>query len=419
MSQSTNALNVNRNAMMARGLIILLCAGVINSISVFVVPLAAYYGWEKTAIANIGTTMLTFWPIGAILGGKLLQKFGGRAVTLVGAIVFGAGLFLTGLVPASMPGLLYFTFSCLIGIGNGVTYCGAMYCVMSWFPDKRGFAAGMCMGFNGGSSAFLAPLLAYITQAFNIKVTLFSAGIGCAAICIICGLGMKTAPEGYVPEGYVPPKAGELLTSQLESWPISRAWKTVAFWLQTSAMAFFPAFYIIMFSRFSMFMTDKGIDLTYATLGVSLYNVGSVLGRLLLGKLIDNFGYKKIYVCCWALCMICGICLLTGNSVPVILLAYFCLGAGFGATNSVYPVMSNTSFGPIYSGNIYGVALLGYMIMTQIIPRVTAATIASTGGYNFAFTMAFVLCTVGVVSGISIPKTNRKPLKEFADSSES
>ena len=329
-----DAQHVNRTGIMIRGLIILLCAGIINATSVFITPLAAYYGWEASAIANIGTTMLTFWPIGSIVGGKLLQKFGGKAVTLIGAIVFGAGLILTGLVPNSAPGLLYFTYSFLIGMGNGITYCGTMYCVMGWYPDKKGLAAGLCMAFNGGSSAFLAPLCSYITQAFNVKVTLFACGIVCAVVCILCGLGMKSAPLGYVPEGYVAPADGEALSSQYVSYPISKAWKTKQFWLQLAAMAFFPAFYLIMFSRFSLFMTDKGIDLAYATLGVSLYNVGNVAGRFLLGKLVDNLGYKKIYGCCWLLCMICGLCLLTGESVAVILVAYVCLGAGFGATNT-------------------------------------------------------------------------------------
>lgn len=104
MSQMIDAHNVNRTGILIRGLIILLCAGIINATSVFVTPLADYYGWEASAIANVGTTMLTFWPIGSLLGGKLLQKFGGRAVTLIGAIVFGAGLILTGLVPNSTLG---------------------------------------------------------------------------------------------------------------------------------------------------------------------------------------------------------------------------------------------------------------------------------------------------------------------------
>ena len=168
-----DAQHVNRTGIMIRGLIILLCAGIINATSVFITPLAAYYGWEASAIANIGTTMLTFWPIGSIVGGKLLQKFGGKAVTLIGAIVFGAGLILTGLVPNSAPGLLYFTYSFLIGMGNGITYCGAMYCVMGWYPDKKGLAAGLCMAFNGGSS--YEPLIASLAIDCGVKVNILGA----------------------------------------------------------------------------------------------------------------------------------------------------------------------------------------------------------------------------------------------------
>lgn len=404
--------HVNRTGVLVRGLIVMLCAGIINATAVFIPPIAALYGWEASATANVGTTMLTFWPFGSIIGGKLLQKFGGRIVTLVGAIVFGAGLILTALVPASAPGMLYFTYSFLIGIGNGITYCGAMYCVTGWYPDKKGLATGLCMAFNGGSSAFLAPLCANITAVAGIKTTLLSCGIVCAVVCIACSIGMKTAPLGYVPDGYVPPASGAVLTSQYESWPISRVWKTKQFWLQLGAMAFFPSFYLIMFSRFSMFMTDKGIDLTYATLGVSLYNIGNVVGRLGLGKLVDNIGFKKVYVICWALCMASGACLLGGSSVTMILIAYICLGAGFGATNSVYPVMSTTSFGPVYAGNIYGFALLGYVVMTQVMPRIAGASINSTGSYTVAFIMAFVICSIGCVCGQLIPKLERPLLKE-------
>ena len=397
--------------MLIRGVLIMLCAGIVNATSVFVTPLAEVVQMDATAVANVGTTMLTIWPIGSIIGGKLLQKFGGRTVIMVGTIFFCASLILTGIVPAGAGGMLYFTFSVLMGLGDGIVYCGAMYCVQGWFPDKKGLAAGLCMGFNGGASAFLAPLCSQITQMFNIRVTLISCGVVFAVICFVCGAGLKAAPVGYVPDGYVAPKSGEVLSSQYESWPISKAWKTKQFWLQLLAMGLFPSFYIIMFSRFTMFMEDAGFDLAYATLGVTLYNVGNVVGRLGLGKLIDNVGYKKIYIVCWILNMVCGVCLLTASNVAMILIAYICLGAGFGSTNSVYPVMSNTSFGPVYAGNIYGFALLGYMVMTQIIPIVTNATIASTGGYTVAFIMAFVLCSLGMICGVAIPKLVRPLLK--------
>lgn len=58
MSQMIDAHNVNRTGILIRGLIILLCAGIINATSVFVTPLADYYGWEASAIANVGTTKI-------------------------------------------------------------------------------------------------------------------------------------------------------------------------------------------------------------------------------------------------------------------------------------------------------------------------------------------------------------------------
>ena len=405
---SQTAQQTNRYRVLVCALLVMLFAGLINATAVLISPIATYYGWDASATANVGSTMLTFWPIGAIIGGKVLQTLGGKKVVILGTIIFAIGLIGSALVPASAPGMLYFTYSFCIGIGNGILYCGAQFCALSWFPDKKGLVTGLCMGINGGSSAFIAPLMAYITAASNIKVTLIVCGVVSAVVCLVASIGMKGAPAGYVPEGYAPKDSGAALDSQYEDITIGKAVKMRHFWHYVGAMAFFPSFYLIMFSRLSLFMTDAGIDVAYATLGVSLYNVGNVVGRLGLGLLNNKIHYKKVYIICWVLCMISGVLLITGQSVAMFLLAYICLGAGFGATNTVYPIMSNTSFGIKNAGTLYGFALLGYMVFTQIIPRVASATIESTGSYTTAFIMAFVICTIGLICGETLPKPNRK-----------
>lgn len=96
------------------------------------------------------------------------------------------------------------------------------------------------------------------------------------------------------------------------------------------------------------------------------------------------------------------------------------LGLGFGATNSVYPVTINKSYGPVYAGGIYGVALFGYMIFcTLITPRISAALVASTGGYTASFIYGIVLSCVAVVSMYLIPKVDRKPLDAAEKQAES
>ncbi|WP_312811597.1 MFS transporter [Sedimentibacter sp.] len=407
-----NQLTVNRNAMLIRSLIIMLFAGIINSTAVFVSPLAAYYGWETAAVANVGSTMLLFWPIGSIIGGKIMAAFGAKKATITGAVLFGAGLLLTGLVPKYSPWLIYITFSFMIGLGNGIAYTAATYTATSWFPDKIGLASGLCMGINGGSSAFLAPLCSYLTYAAGIKTCLLIMGTLCCAAAIICGYGLQQAPKGYVPKGWDSSKSNKNLDSSFESYNASEAVKTRPFWHVFICMAFFPTLYLIMFPRFSVFITDKGFSVVLATLGVSLYNIASSVGRLGLGALIDKIGYKKIYAICWACNIGSAFMLIFGNSVASILTAYILIGAGFGATNSVYPVTLTKSFGPMYTGAIYGFALLGYMVSTQVIPRISNLLIASTGGYQASFTVALVLCTIAVASMILVPKLDRKKIME-------
>ena len=60
----------------------MLFAGILNSVSVFVKPLATYYKWSTDAIANVSTTMLFIWTPGALLGGWLMRFSSMNTLTL-------------------------------------------------------------------------------------------------------------------------------------------------------------------------------------------------------------------------------------------------------------------------------------------------------------------------------------------------
>lgn len=174
---------------------------------------------------------------------------------------------------------------------------------------------------------------------------------------------------------------------------------------------------MIMFPRFQVFITDAGFDITVATLGVSIYFIANTVSRLVLGALCDKISYKHVYGLCGVFCVLSAVCLITANSVPMFYAGYILLGLGFGATNSVYPVVINKSYGPVYAGGIYGVALFGYMIFcTLITPQISTALVSATGGYVASFIYAIALTCVAVASMYLVPKVARKPL---ADSSVS
>ena len=180
----------NRTGILVRALIVLAMCGIVNSAAVFVSPMAKHFGWTTEAIAGVATYMAFMQTPGHILSGWLLGKIGAKKTLILGCILLGLAFLLSGMVPSGSPWMLYITFSVLQGLGVGFTYTGSTYCATGWYPDKRGFASGLCMAFNGGSATFLAPLIVKLIGSIGIIVTLYIVGGAIIVIGICAAIGL-------------------------------------------------------------------------------------------------------------------------------------------------------------------------------------------------------------------------------------
>ena len=335
---------------------------------------------------------------------------------MIGCVLLGLAFVLSGLVPANAPWLLYVTFSVFQGLGVGFTYTGATYCATGWYPDKRGLASGLCMALNGGSATFLAPLVVKLIDMAGITAALYIIGAGVIIIGIVSSIGLRTAPSGYIPEGWkqkAPTDDSKLKATQLESLTPAQVIKTRAYWHLFLGYGLFPTLYIICYPRFSVLISDAGYSVTAATLGVSLYSIANVASRFLFGALIDKIGYRKVYTLCGVCCVASAVCLMFANSLFMFYAAYVLLAFGFGPTNSCHPVAVQETFGSKYAGGIFGVCMLGYMLICTIIsPRISSALVASTGNYTASMIYAIVACIAAVAVYTTIPMPKRRTLAE-------
>ena len=272
----------NRTGILVRALIVLAMCGIVNSAAVFVSPMAKHFGWTTEAIAGVATYMAFMQTPGHILSGWLLGKIGAKKTLILGCILLGLAFLLSGMVPSGSPWMLYITFSVLQGLGVGFTYTGSTYCATGWYPDKRGFASGLCMAFNGGSATFLAPLIVKLIGSIGIIVTLYIVGGAIIVIGICAAIGLKSAPVGYAPAGWKA-KADDpkLAATQLESLTPGQAFRTRGYWHLFLGYGLFPTMYIICYPRFSVLISDAGYSLNAATIGVSIYSIFNVIGHVL------------------------------------------------------------------------------------------------------------------------------------------
>ena len=133
-----------RGLILAVATLLALGNGVIYMWSIFNKPLMDAFGYSPSGVALAYSLFMLMSCVGSFLAGWLQNRMQLRFVVLGGGLCFGLGWALSGFAD-TLP-LLYLFFGGLGGLGNGLTYNTIVSVATKWFPDKRGFANGICTG---------------------------------------------------------------------------------------------------------------------------------------------------------------------------------------------------------------------------------------------------------------------------------
>ena len=157
----------------------------------FVDPIDQKYHWGRYAIQWAFTIFVLTQTWLVPLHGYLVDRFGPR-VTISGAgLLVGAAWVLNSHADSLF---LLYGAAVIGGLGVGVVYGGAIGNALKWFPDRRGFAAGLtAAGYGAGSALTVLPIQNMI-QTSGYEATFFWFGLGQGAVVLVVGLLMR-APE--------------------------------------------------------------------------------------------------------------------------------------------------------------------------------------------------------------------------------
>ena len=83
--------------------------------------------------------------------------------------------------------------------------------------------------------------------------------------------------------------------------------------------------------------------------------------------------------------------------------------------NVRHPVAVQETYGSKYAGGIFGICMLGYMIIcTFISPKISSALVKATGSYTASMIYAIIACIIAVIFYTTIPQPKRRTLAEVA-----
>ncbi len=385
-SASKNKNRINPKFIVAAGTLIMLLLGVAYVWGVYVDPLMEEFGWSSARASWPFSVFLLAYTVGMIVGGRLQDIYGPRPICLIGAVLFGAGYFLSGLATNLI--FLCITYGVIGGFGTGFAYVTPVSTVVKWFPERKGLMSGIVIfGFGAGSFIF-SPLVSWIIQNFSWQIAFYSLGVlflvltvGSSFFMILPSDGEEeeTSEESHAVRDYTP---FEML-------------KTPGFWLAWIGWFFALSVGLGVMGHVVNYAIGTGVIAFWAAFILSIVAVFNGLGRVLTGAISDKVGgLLMLALSCFGMGLSALLFYFSAGNLWMFYTIAILFGFSFGALLVLYPVITAELFGVEHMGANYGILFSSYGIGGFVGPVVFGQLHDLTTSYSPALLLSTVLCAV-------------------------
>jgi MFS family permease len=369
-------------------------------------PIIDEFGWERGVTA--GAFSFGFLASGAAspLIGRMMDRFGPRAVMEFGIALMGGGLLLAPLT--TQPWHLYLTLGVMVGVGSVcLGYSGQSLFLPNWFTRRRGLALGLAFTGVGIGSITLLPWAQHMIEQTGWRTACTAIGILVLVVLAPINLLLRKRPEdiGLRPDGDAAPSPSAKPVSYVVdpdwagiNWTLRRAVRTARFWWL--ALGYFCALYTWYAVQVhqTKYLLDIGFSPSVAVWALGVVSLLGIPGQIVLGHLSDRLGREWIWTTSCVGFAICFAALIALAHVPSLMLVYVVVLAqgalGYGLTSILGAVVFEIFQGKHYGG-IFGSVMLAGLAGGAAGPWITGLLHDLSGNYVIAF-------AIGIgVSGLS------------------
>lgn len=369
-----------------------------------------------------------FLGISAAIMGHFVEKRGPKVAGRIAAVFFGGGLIVAG-IGASIQNLyvVWLGYGVLGGIGLGIGYITPVSTLLSWFPDRRGFASGLAiMGFGFGAF-FGGPLFQKLMTSFGMSaygltnmadalavpalaervadiadiaireqhLAALVAAKGISANWLIMGSVyfvmmfasasyLEKPPTGWKPEG-MKDTATRSKPVTVELFPLAAkdAVKTAPFWaLWTMMFINITCGIAVIYSASPLAQETIGLTAAEASAVVGMMSLFNGLGRLCWASLSDYIGRSSTFMAFFVVQIVAFYFLPNLTNVLLFQVALFTILSCYGGSFSTAPAFIGDLFGGRQLGQILGYVLTAWAAAGLAGPQIAAYVRSMTGSYE-------------------------------------
>lgn len=376
-------------------IILLLESGCLYSYGVFFTELCADLGWSRAVVSGAYSLFMICLGVFSFVAGRLNDRYGPRLTLIISIIIMGAGYALMSIVAA--PWQLYVFYGLMAGGGYSFCYLPIASTVSRWFVDKRGVALGVTTAGVGAGILIMAPFAQALISKFDWRIScLILAGL-LVLIALPLSRLMRLDPceKGLQPYGVEKIAAGQQNTAPLSNridFTLKQALGTEAFWLLFVMYMFYILPLQMVMVHLKAYATDVGIVPMIAATLIGFIGGGSILGRVIMGRVSDKIGRKASFFIAYLLLAVMMLWVIKARQPWQFYLFSFVFGFGYGNCDILFPAIIGDYFGMKFHGNIFGMISLAIAPCGAIGPLLAGYISDIMGSYNIA-----------IVAGAAVP----------------
>jgi OFA family oxalate/formate antiporter-like MFS transporter len=368
--------------------------------TLFTKPLGTAFGVTPASLQVTFSLLIVLQTFFSPFQGWLVDKFGPKLLIGAGGLLSGLSWVLASY--ASSLTMLYLTYGLIGGLGTGIVYVGVVGQMVGWFPDRRGFAAGVvAAGYGMGAILTTFPITNSLA-AVGYQMTLLQFGAVFALVGLLAALGLKPPPASAATRADAPGvSTGVMLRSPV-------------FWLMFVMMTMMSTSGLMVTSQMAAFAGEFGITkavvwgLAALPLALTIDRFTNGLTRPFFGWVSDQIGRENTMCLAFALEGVAMALWLTLRADP---LAFVLLSGvvffGWGEIFSLFPSTLTDTFGTRNATRNYGC-----LYMAQGIGAIFGGPMASllheaTGTWTSVFGVAITADLLTAALAITVLKPLR------------
>lgn len=370
---------------------------------VFVGAISLDTDWSRGEIQMGVSIMILMAIITAPIVGSLVDRFGARVIALVSIPLYGLAMSSFVLVGDDISSY-YLVWAVMSIIAAGTLPVTWTRVVNQWFDKSRGIALGLTLAGTGIAATFGPLYVTSLIQQYGWKTSYLVLALTITIISFPIVFLLFREPTRELS-----------LTSEDEDNHSDKnlgiefgvAINGYQFWAIGIALIFAAGGISGLITNSVPMMLDKGISLENAASYAGLIGVSVILGRLIVGALLDYFWAPMIAGIFLSLPLISSM-ILVGNldSAPMISLSMIIIGLAAGAELDLLAFLASRYFGLKDYGKLYGSLYIFFSIGAGLAPALFGRYFDANGNYNF---LLYLIVITSLISGILMLTLGRYP----------